>query len=330
MIKALFFTAALLAPGLACGANPSADLSVQIVPAGSTPAVPAAAQAAGFTTLAYDADFSQPFYATQSNWLDCGARGGSQNWHSGMPGISSKLPCDVNQGTDPVTGEKTLIFTYQPSYDHLGSGLENQVSMQTLGSLTFPNMYLEVISRADGLASGGSFGSGIVEGLWTWQTTTGLELDIWEGSTCCAGSFPGGGVSNGNAGNWSPKSGGIVWSNYGNNHLPAGYDMTQYHKYAELLTSDGASKVYVCTYVDDILQEPCTDMNVSGAQFAYRNWLIMSMGNGDDAATGHLYHMYNKSVRVWSCPSWNGQPGDPSHMCNGTSLYNNNGLTYWH
>ena len=73
--------AALLMPGLAHGANPTADLSVQIVPAGSAPAVPAAAQAAGFTTLALNADFSQPEYAG-SSWFDCG---GSENtdkvWH---------------------------------------------------------------------------------------------------------------------------------------------------------------------------------------------------------------------------------------------------------
>lgn len=35
MIKDLFFTAALLVPGLAYAGNPSADLSVQIVPARS-------------------------------------------------------------------------------------------------------------------------------------------------------------------------------------------------------------------------------------------------------------------------------------------------------
>jgi hypothetical protein len=32
MIKQLFFTAALLVPGLTYGGNPSADLSVQVVP----------------------------------------------------------------------------------------------------------------------------------------------------------------------------------------------------------------------------------------------------------------------------------------------------------
>jgi hypothetical protein len=38
MTKQLFFTAALLLPGLAYSGNPSAELSVQMVPTGSDPA----------------------------------------------------------------------------------------------------------------------------------------------------------------------------------------------------------------------------------------------------------------------------------------------------
>jgi hypothetical protein len=58
MINKLFFTAALLARGLAHAGNPSADLSVQIVPDGSPLAVPAPAAAAGSTTQALNADFT--------------------------------------------------------------------------------------------------------------------------------------------------------------------------------------------------------------------------------------------------------------------------------
>ncbi len=84
MIKKLFFAAALLAPGLVYAADPSANLSVEIVPAGSDPAVPAQAAAAGFTTLAANFDFvnntmcvydgRSPACVAASpttNWLDC-------------------------------------------------------------------------------------------------------------------------------------------------------------------------------------------------------------------------------------------------------------------
>src|SRR5216683_4717012 len=86
--------AALLAPSLACDANPSADLSVQIVPA-SAPAVPAPAQAAGFTTQALNADFTSPAYANTATYIDnCGATA-SYRWYltnrNGQP--SDGLPC---------------------------------------------------------------------------------------------------------------------------------------------------------------------------------------------------------------------------------------------
>jgi hypothetical protein len=64
MKRKLFFAAMLLAPSLAYGA----DLTVQVVPAASSPAAPAGAQAAGFTTLAANYDFTQPL---PSNWLGC-------------------------------------------------------------------------------------------------------------------------------------------------------------------------------------------------------------------------------------------------------------------
>src|SRR6266478_9018702 len=97
MIKKLFFTAALLVPGLANGADPSATLPVQIVPSGSPRAIPAGAQAAGFTTLALDADFSLPFYATQSNWLDC-AGATSPQWYRAWIGFGSGIagPCSAS------------------------------------------------------------------------------------------------------------------------------------------------------------------------------------------------------------------------------------------
>src|SRR5712672_250684 len=69
MIKKLFFTAALLVPGIAYGADPSANLPIQIVPAG--PAVPAPAAAAGFTTRVLHSDFTSPAYADTSTWLQC-------------------------------------------------------------------------------------------------------------------------------------------------------------------------------------------------------------------------------------------------------------------
>jgi hypothetical protein len=81
MIKQLFLTAALLAPGLAYAGNPSADLSGQIVPASGsiacgvgpnyTGSIPTQASTAGFTTCAANYDFTSSQFANASTWLDC-------------------------------------------------------------------------------------------------------------------------------------------------------------------------------------------------------------------------------------------------------------------
>src|ERR1700730_17424147 len=95
----------------ATGTSPPVTVPITIPSSGPTP--PAEAVAAGFTTLAANYDFSQPFYATQSNWLDCtgaltGASVPSATWHWGNPGLRPSLPCNINQATDPVTGQPVL------------------------------------------------------------------------------------------------------------------------------------------------------------------------------------------------------------------------------
>src|ERR1700730_18026778 len=110
MIKQLFFMAALLVPGLAYGGNPSADLQVQIVPAGSPP-VPAAAQAANFTTLALNSDFTSAFYANRAHWLDCA---GATNpiWYNVVYGVGPAPCSNYAIIQDPVYGGQVLSQKY--------------------------------------------------------------------------------------------------------------------------------------------------------------------------------------------------------------------------
>ena len=94
MIKQLILAAALVVPGLAYAGDPSANLSIQIVPAAPSPAppplgggiacdqgpnaaaIPAPAQAAGFTRCLLNADFTSAAYANPANWLaECGYGG---------------------------------------------------------------------------------------------------------------------------------------------------------------------------------------------------------------------------------------------------------------
>jgi hypothetical protein len=125
MIKKVFFTAALLASSLAYGANPSVDISVQVVPAGNggiacdigpnyTGTIPAAAQAVGFTHCALYFRFDDAYSGNLANWLDCkGAT--SPIWiNSGYS--SPATPCSrYNIIFDAAAGKNVLDMTFTPA-----------------------------------------------------------------------------------------------------------------------------------------------------------------------------------------------------------------------
>jgi hypothetical protein len=321
MIRTLFFGAALLVPGVPYAANPSASFSDQSVPSGSDSAIPAEAQAAGFTTLAANFDFSQSSYATQSNWYDCDGSLPNLLWHQGNPGVSLNNPCNVYQVLD---GSNTVMdFEWLSSYPNLYPGGQfNQVGGQTYNNfnatqgLSFPNMYIETVARVartfDQPAN-----SGGPNAVWTWDVgyTSGhtLEMDVFELYED-QGAFGDGGDSYSH------------WFSYKTNNLPRGWSPTTYHKYGALLTSDGATSRNTCYFVDDFLQG-CGALPANN--FTARNVIIASAGSNYATASENI-DLYVQYIRVFSCSSWQGSPGDAAHMCNGSRLYNSNGLTYWH
>jgi hypothetical protein len=102
MIKKLIFMAALLAPCLAYGQNPSsANLSVQVVSSGNgipcvygpnfTGAIPEPAQKAGYTTCYANYDFSTAFMGNLSNWLDCAGASSPLFFNTGY--LNGATPC---------------------------------------------------------------------------------------------------------------------------------------------------------------------------------------------------------------------------------------------
>ena len=95
----------------AFAAGPTATLQAQIVPVpAGGPGAPAVAQAAGFTTLAANFDFSQPAYATQSNWMDCSQTNNAVTWHNFFPSNA----CNFFQVTDPATGDTVMRNQWLP------------------------------------------------------------------------------------------------------------------------------------------------------------------------------------------------------------------------
>jgi hypothetical protein len=362
VVKRLLMVVALLAPAVAYGSDPGNDLSVPILPAaspapppsGGGPSPPTEAAKAGFTTLAANYDFSTSTYARQSNWLDWTGTNTNSNflWHNSWPGgqsgCSAKFSPTIKQTTDG--DNKVLDIKFPMSNYSLGqTGNCNFVAMSTVtygcnqtstpgqyspcAGAQFPNMYVESVYRVDNGASNVANGIG-PNGVWTWQSNynggSSLELDFGELYGTMSGPYASNGWHN-----WQAGGGNFFWCTYstscggetGNTNLPGGYSPTAYHKYGMLLTSDGATAEYACSYIDDILQN-CQNVGAVSPQFTNRNYLIAWNGNypGGSEPTVNMYLQY---VKVWSCANWNGS-SSPANQCNSSTLYNSGGLTYWH
>jgi hypothetical protein len=309
MNKTLFIAVMLLAPSLAY----SADLTVQVVPAASSPAVPAAAQAAGFTTLAANWDFSQATYATQSNWLDCNDNNSSLAWHAGVPGVTS-IACNIFQTVDPNTGQTVMHFLQLPSY---GAGKFMGMQTKVGSTITFGvnNYFVEATYRIGSSCTAPSNTCG-PSGVWTWNDDTQgghIEWDFME--------------EYGDQGGFSDGS--PHWFSYSTNNLPAGYSVFNYHKVSNLITSDGSSSKLDCGYVDDRLQGCGAAADTNSSIYNTKFWMIASTQSGADGQTGNgNIDMYLQYIRVWTCANYQNNP------CNGSAQFSGSQdgqpLTYWH
>ena len=264
MIKRLCVTAALLLPNLACAANPNADLSATNIPATnpppsnppptSTPVIDAAAEAAGFTTLAYNADFSTSAYATHSSpgftnqqygWLGCVGDPNFNQVHEFGEFYLTPGPCDINQTTDPTYGNTVMDFRWISSYDALPNSAGRYPLTQAFGAPTNPavvnfsgptfplNAYYEATYRTQTTPSVTGPSYGVPGGTTQWWTgyydpagsnAAGYEVDIneqywaWTGPTATIHDW-----ANGN------NSNGYYSAAFGS------YDVTQYHTWGLLL-----------------------------------------------------------------------------------------------
>src|SRR6516165_44763 len=296
--------------------------------------VPVEAVAAGLTHCVANFDFSQPEYATLSNWFDCDGSNPSALWHSGSAGVTFVNPCNIHQKIDPVVNQNVMNFEWLTSYDNNGynqTGIyqANQVGGQTFNNwtnsptLTVGNYYVETVNRVEGPActscppSSGGPNDVYLWGYYGSPDGDGLEVDVNESNTI--------GFAAGNCSGCANSSRGY-WTSWGPNQsrLPSGYSVFNYHTYSALLTSDGATNKYVCMWVDHILQ------NDSGCQIAgydyfnNRSWLLASAGSNAGTATRNIAFDV-QYIRVWSCD------GYQTSMCNGTTLATgDNGLTYWY
>ena len=302
MIKKLVFTAALLAPGLAYAATP----------------VPSPASAAGFTKLAFESDFTQPFYANKANWLDCGGATSPQ-WFQGYIGVeyTAHAPCsNIGQGQDPAfpTGPAVLNLhwddtQYQGAPGVIGTMIEPTDTAGHNGPFwTF--YYLEIVARFTPLSLANFYS------LWSVaQNGFSIEFDGLEVASSSTDS---------NACIHNDDSGAsqCIWFQAQPPTFPGGIDYTQYHTYAWRVTSDGSTDVYWCMYIDGATQgcqsvSPTADQIAGGSTVATTIQLLNTDRGascpGRNAPCGVTGDMYVKSVRVWTCPAWS--IGNPLTHC---------------
>lgn len=299
MIKKLLFTAALLSPGIAYAQNPSADLSVQVVPAGSGPiacdigpaytgSIPRVAQAAGFTKCAANYDFAQPFFSNTTTWFQCPDNGSSlannasstallywQHTGGGPDG-----PCsDINMITDGGSQVLDLTFTPTDFDNQVGGGYINVVSRSGYNNpnsagFHFPNgSFIEAVDRitAASYTSVAADNGALLGGPWEYgnnsQNQCIIEFD-WQELYKNQQNNNGGSIEH-CPGNFKAQ----FWEPSGQN-IQAGYDATTYNTYGHLATQDNNGNLSVCLYLNGtpLSPTPCaTNTFVNGPSDAAVN-----------------------------------------------------------
>jgi hypothetical protein len=330
MIKGLFFTAALLMPSLAYAGNPSANLSVQVVPAGMQVA-PAGAQAAGYTTLAFHSDFTQPFYTNLSNWLDCAGATSPQWWIAGGNGHSPPPCARISMINDGGAQVMDMQFTAADAAD-LGTVLTpiNALVNRYTQGVDFPNgAYWQVTFRVlpNGL-NNNPYGN-LIAAWWTWSdtgqtasSTAFQERDFPEIYTtgCCHNDV----ITHGY---WAPSGQNqILLAGFGAPEYPI--DPTIYHTFAARVTQDGSTNLAICFYIDNALQN-CGDMISSGntgataitsSQLNQRNYPVLQLGPINSTPVAATMDLLVKDVQIWTCAGWQGPLNQPGYPCNGPVL----------
>ena len=324
MMKKLLFATALLAPGLAYGGNPSADLSVQVVPAGTagtcgtiTGQAATDAAAAGFGTCALYNDFTTAIPNTvgtglPSNWLNC-----SNTYVAGsvwnMPTYNP--PCNaITQVTDSGGGGNlALDLHYNRAWMVQASQYDNFTEMVTsswdgsdppsaYGKVGFSNGYFEITARMT--ADTGSF-AGEQQAFWSWicctTNLTFVEQDFFE-------DWSTGGQHMDIAWDWwtGPP---LTGQGFANGTSYPAHTQSDYHTFGTLITGNYASFA-VCNYFDGTRIGCYNQSYKSGQDGTQRRTLWVQNGAqcntgvyGDIRCVGSFNdsHMYIKSIKAVTC-----------------------------
>jgi hypothetical protein len=313
MIKKLLLTAALLAPALAyCQLGVPLNPLPPVAPPAQDPTVPAPAAAAGFTTLALNADFSQPAYSNIATWVDgCGGPTSGYRWVYSYYSYIQGAPCgDLIMETDSSIGKQVLHFQTHPgdttppgaSYQALVLAWPDHAFQASAVNWIGSQMYMEITFRIDAASLAQSTGFVIGGGDLTATNQPGnwLEPDIMEIH------------SNSNDGTgWVYGDGTIEWVNYAiSNGLfsnPPGnlrLDMTAYHTIGTLFTSN-TTDFAKCYYLDGT-KLGCWSFTLTNPSILPKLDQIFVWGNGAPAQSNNV-DTYIQSINIWMCANWKTQ-----------------------
>lgn len=290
MIKTLLAVGLLLFPLAGYGAT--ADLTIQVVPSLSV-APPAAAAAAGFTTLALNSDYTQPLPA---GWFGCLGDGPGRTWYAGREGgdFGGQVPCNAGLTSGRFTlaqdaGKQVLDLKFLPGdVVNPGSARVHYTTMQTVDDITqgppnccmhgvtFPsNYYMEATYRVENTPH---VPFNRMSGLWWafWQGGEGippgsrfptLEVDHPEQH----GEDPG--EIGDNVINWKIGGGSAFPPPWG--PRADSTDFSQYHTFGVRSVVSG-DNLNICGYIDN-QATGCNDYNYPG-QTAERKYMILFVG----------------------------------------------------
>jgi hypothetical protein len=313
------------------------------------PTPPSGAQAAKFTTLALNSDFTQQM---PPNWLGgCAVAGDGQptfgyfeddvghTWWLNAWYFQGLENCNTVQATDPVFGDSVLDMPwvinnyYAPygtalqsaswDYDNDGSAVCPPSGGTCTGgqgqSNDFPqNSYYEITARISPVQPGAY----LVFSTWNplnmnqaSTNPTAIEWDVIETDGLNLQRYDAG------LHNWTPdNNGNLIWLGFGPPGIPGNYDPSQYHTFGLRVTSDGTNEVG-CSYIDDVFIA-CVDLPAGFVdnEANMRQHLIVQNTcdwwyyNDQCPGAGQIQHVYVKTIRVWSCASWR------TSQCNGPVL----------
>jgi hypothetical protein len=320
---------------LVCGAWASATAFVLSGQTPAPPAPPAGAQAAGFTTLAKNYDFSDPSYATTSNWLSAyvpgsppnNAPGSNFQWYQILNCYSvgpTPPPASLmTQAFDAAAG-KNVLKMHWPATSYgagatPGCSTNNYQQIITEESnfgprgIDFPeNAYIEILYRMDRNSGFSRTSPGVVAAFWTYGSSHSgynfnpngpIEKDISEVFQDFNNSTQ---YAHQAVLNWGTGNPGAGTNN--GNPQPLLNPLSSYQKVAFRTTGNGTT-TETCWYINDGLIQCSNDQATAGQRTSNRDTLRLQCGN-----VPVDMDCYVQYVRVWSCANWQ------TTQCNGTVL----------